>query len=128
MFSEGCSVSSFSQLPPWRAKNDPHTMFLKKFNFSSKKDEHIILKMIDFIIDISLIDMKGVDVLDKISSRAYLRRDLGLTQLEIDQLLDTLEQKLQITIEGYDRLDITTVSQLEAIIFLGLFEESLRGN
>ncbi len=103
-------------------------MFLKKFDFSSKKDEHIILKMIDFVIDISLIDMKGVDVLDKVNSRAYLCDDLGLSQLEIDQLIDTLEQKLQITIEGYDRLDITTVSQLQAIIFLGLFEESLRKN
>lgn len=84
--------------------------------------------MIDFVIDISLIDMKGEDVLDKINSRANLREHLGLSQLEIEQLIDTLEQKLKITIEGEDRLDITTVSQLEAIIFLGLFEESLRKN
>jgi len=99
-------------------------MFLKKFDFSSKKDQRMILKMIDFIIDMSLMEMKGVEVLDKINSRAYLRRDLDLTQSEIYQLIDTLEQKLQITIKDDDRIDITTVSQLEAIIFLGLFEES----
>jgi len=124
MISEGCPVSSLSQLPPWRTKKDPNTMFLKKFDFSSKKDQRMILKMIDFIIDMSLMEMKGVEVLDKINSRAYLRRDLDLTQSEIYQLIDTLEQKLQITIKDDDRIDITTVSQLEAIIFLGLFEES----
>jgi len=103
-------------------------MFFKQLDYSSKKDEKIILKMINFVIDLSLIDMKGEGILDKINSCAYLRIDLDLTHPEIDQLIDTLEQKLQITIEDDDRLDITTVSQLQAIIFLGLFEESLRKN
>lgn len=128
MISEGCSVSSLSQLPLWRTKKDPNTMFFGKLDFYSKKDEKIIIKMIDLIIDITLIDMKGEEVLDKINPYANFRSDLGLSRLEICQLVDTLGQKLQITIGDYECFDIEKVSQLRAIIFLGLFELSHQKN